>query len=118
MQQYDPGYDTWIDIKYIMYFDGQLHYLDKDRQSSSMPQQQKSAQTADPKSSTTSSPQQPLTQAQTQAHPQPSSAAAASPSSSMPKSQTVGGAAGDLHSMALKSAINNIGLLPKKFLRV
>jgi hypothetical protein len=28
----------------------------------------------------------------------------------MPKSQTVSGAAGDLHSMALKSAISNIGI--------
>jgi hypothetical protein len=94
-----------------MYFDGQLHYLEKERQSSSMAQQ-----TADPNtSSTVSSPQQPLTQAQTQEHPQPSSSSTA-PSSSMPKSQTVGGPAGDLHSMALKSAISNIGLLPKKFL--
>jgi hypothetical protein len=74
-----------------MYFDGQLHYLDKDRQSQmpSKPQHQR-VSTAD---------------ATTQPPP-PSS----TPTPSMPKSQTVGGAAGDLHSMALKSAINNIGI--------
>ncbi len=106
-----------------MYFDGQLHYLDTDRQSSSMPQQKYSshqrAQTASPNSSsTTPSPQQPVAQAQTQGQPQPTSSSSATTPSSMPKSQTVGGAAGDLHSMALKSAISNIGILPKKFLRV
>ena len=94
-----------------MYFD-ELRYLDKDRQST-MPENQVSgskngAQNADPILSTASSPQQPAAQAQEQeqVHTQPSSA-----SSSMPKSQTVGAAAGDLHSMALKSAINNIGTI-------
>ena len=85
-----------------MYFDGQLHYLDKDRQSSmsQKPTSQERAQTADPTSSIPS-PQQPPPQAQSQSQ--------TSSSASMPKSQTVSGAAGDLQSMALKSAISNIG---------
>ena len=88
-----------------------------------MPQQKPSshqtAETADPSSSSpASSPQQPVAQAQTQGQPQPTSSSSATTSSSMPKSQTVGGAAGDLHSIALKSAINNIGMLPEKFVRV
>src|ERR1700737_2362668 len=75
-----------------MYFDGQLHYRDKERQSAMPPKpQHQLASTADaipapqpPVSSSTSTP-------------------------SMPKSQTSSSAAGDLHSMAMKSAINNIG---------
>lgn len=93
-----------------MYFDGQLHYLDKERQSSmssyQKPTSHQRAQTTDPASAAASSPQQP----QAQAQPQPSSSVSAS--ASMPKSQTVSGAAGDLHSIALKSAISNIGTLP------
>jgi hypothetical protein len=79
-----------------MYFDGQLHYLEKDRQSpmSSKPQHQRASTT----DSTTT---------------QPPSSSTSTPTPSMPKSQTVGGAAGDLHSMALKSAINNIGIHSK-----
>jgi hypothetical protein len=78
-----------------MYFDGQLHYLEKDRQSqmSSKPQHQRASTT--------------------DATTQPPSSSTSTPTPSMPKSQTVGGAAGDLHSMALKSAINNIGSHPK-----
>src|SRR5271169_6766974 len=91
-----------------MYFDGQLHYLDKDRQSamSQKPTSPERAQTADLTASSTSSPQQPQSQSPAQTQQQTSSSA------SMSKSQTVTGAAGDLHSMALKSAISNIGTNP------
>jgi hypothetical protein len=97
-----------------MYFDGQLHYLDKDRQStmSQKPTSYERAQTADPTTSSTPSPQQPQPQPQSQAQPQQQT----SSSASMPKSQTVTGAAGDLHSMALKSAISNIGMNPTRIL--
>ena len=101
-----------LSIDRAMYFDGQLHYLDKDRQSS-MSQRPTSLQTGDPGSSTSPSPQQP-TQVQnthTLRSPLPPPPPPPPPPS-MPKPQTVAGAAGDLHSKALKSAISNIGNNP------
>jgi hypothetical protein len=89
-----------------MYFDGQLHYLDRDTQSpmsqkASSGTQYQSAATTDPtSSSSTPQPSQTMTTGTNFSPLNPS----------MPKSQTVSGAASDLHSMALKSAINNIGI--------
>jgi hypothetical protein len=106
-----------------MYFDGQLHYLDKDNKSGPKqqpPQQPQAsvsapaagasharAHTADP--STASSPSRTPVLHDTNSPSLSTPALPTMPNSSLPKSQTVGGTAGDLHSMALKSAINNIG---------
>lgn len=89
-----------------MYFDGQLHYLDKDKPQ--QPSQRQRTATTDQPNSSSSAPQPPP------AIQTPSSSS--TPAPSMSKSQTVGGPAGDLHSMALKSAISNIGRLPIHFL--
>ena len=77
-----------------MYFDGQLHYLEKDRQPALPPKQSSHPRATSADANMTSTPAPSTTSTPT-----------------MPKSQTVGGAAGDLHSMALKSAISNIGML-------
>jgi hypothetical protein len=109
-----------------MYFDGQLHYLDKDNKSGPKQQQQQQqpqaplpapaaaasharAHTADP---STSSPSQSSALHNNNSPSLSTPAPPTMPNSSLPKSQTVGGTAGDLHSMALKSAINNIGTCP------
>jgi len=81
-----------------MYFDGQLSYLDKDKQPSTPIKPSLSENNAT--SSTPSQPSQPLPS---------SSTSSSTPNVSIQKAQTVSGAAGDLHSMALKSAISNIG---------
>jgi hypothetical protein len=83
-----------------MYFDGQLSYLDKDKQPSGMPNRQQQGQRQTANEPTASSqggvpPQQPPPTLQQ--------------SAVVSKSPSVAGTAGDLHSMALKSAINNIG---------
>jgi len=96
-----------------MYFDGQLHYLDKDKPPppSSQPSRRQRTATTDQPNSSSSTPQPPPAP-----HTSPPSsstpASASAPAPSMSKSQTVGGPAGDLHSMALKSAISNIGTHP------
>jgi hypothetical protein len=107
-----------------MYFDGQLHYLDKDNKSGPKQQQQQQqpqaplpapaaaasharAHTADP--FTSSAPSQASALHNNNSPSLSTPAPPTMPNSSLPKSQTVGGTAGDLHSMALKSAINNIG---------
>jgi hypothetical protein len=98
-----------------MYFDGQLSYLDKDKPASasnSKPHHQRNstAETASPI---------PPSSPQVQHHSSTNSPNLALPiapqRTSTPnphKSPTVSNAAGDIHSMALKSAINNIGIPP------
>jgi hypothetical protein len=73
-----------------MYFDGQLSYFDKDKPSSS---RQPGADHPSLGMSASTAAQQP----------------ASGQGAPLSKSQSVAGAAGDLHSMALKSAISNIG---------
>lgn len=108
-----------------MYFDGQLHYLDKDNNAAPKQQQQTQtpaslpappvaasharAHTADPSTPSAPSPTPALHNNNSPSLSTPTPPAM--PNSSL-KSQTVGGTAGDLHSMALKSAINNIGTSP------
>ena len=84
-----------------MYFDGQLSYLDKDKAPSTPTKPSKTAAQALPDTPT----------------PPPLSAhqAMSAMTSSAQKGQTAG-PAGDLHSMALKSAISNIGMLPVNYI--
>jgi hypothetical protein len=87
-----------------MYFDGQLSYLDKDKKPSAMPENGR-AQSHRPTTDETgqSSQEVPIVPSLQPPPPAPLQSIALS------KSQSVAGAAGDLHSMALKSAISNIG---------
>jgi len=123
--------DPAIDTPSTMYFDGQLHYLDKENkaapkqqlrhtQPSQVPTSHARAHTADPSTSPAPPPPPPPTppaphaaqasaQHKTSSPSLFSSSVSTMPNALPPKSQTVAGTAGDLHSMALKSAINNIG---------